>query len=423
MKKLLNFLLELIVAVVTAFVFSLFGLAFSTWLIVILLGLLIWHHVTEYKLLQMLNPKTDKVTELMNLESFSQTISYYRNKNKKEKLENLRLLSKLNKNIQVLPDAIIICQADGEISWCNQVAQRMFDFYWHKKIQKNIFNIIFYKQFKHYFAQRKKNRPLVLFTYDKRYIEIHIHQYDPQTLLIIGRDITEMIKLLRSRQTFLSNINHELRTPLTILQGYLEILEDSPKQTVLQQKAIKAMQEQSFRMTHLLEQLNLLAKIETSSNKEHKLFNMSAMILSLQTEAEILNTYNHQISFNVIPNIEIWGNQDQLHSVVSNLIYNAIKHSGKECRIEIHWQPCEQGMEFSVKDNGIGIPDIHLPHLTERFYRVDESRSKKTGGSGLGLAIVKHALEQHNANLIITSQEGEGSCFSFILNQSLISND
>lgn len=415
MKKLLNFLAELILSITLAFTFSLFALDFMSWLAVIAIGVIVWHHIIEYRLLQRLNPQNKKEIELLNLENFSQTMADYRQKNKKEKFENLRLLSKLNKNIQYLPDATIICQDNGDILWCNQMAQKMFDFYWHKKTQKNILNVIFYKQFKHYFVQPRKSRPLVLLTYNERYIEIHIHQYDPETLLIIGRDITEMIKLLRSRQTFLSNINHELRTPLTVLQGYLEILADQPVQSLLQEKAIKAMQEQSLRMTNLLQQLNMLAKIETSSNKEHQLFNMSIMILSLKKDIEILNTHSHKITFDIQPNIEIFGNEHQLHSVVSNLIYNSIKHSGQECHIEISWKPCEQGMKFEVKDDGIGIPEIHLPHLTERFYRVDESRSKKTGGSGLGLAIVKHALEQHGSTLNITSKEGEGSSFSFVL--------
>lgn len=420
MKKLLNLFIELILSVSLSFLFSIFALSFLEWLIVILLFLLVWHHIIEYRLLKILNPKKKKSNELINLDSFSETVAYYRNKNKKEKFENLRLLSKLNKNIQYLPDAIIICDAEGDISWCNQIAQKMFDFYWHKKTQKNVLNVIFYEQFKHYFVQPKKQRPLVLFTHNEHYVEIHIHQYDTQTLMIIARDITEMIHLLRSRQTFLSNINHELRTPLTVLQGYLEILADTPNQDLLQQKAIKSMQEQSLRMTHLLQQLNLLAKIETSSSKDHEKFNMSAMILSLKKEADILNIFQHQIHFNISPDIYILGNENQLYSAVSNLIYNAIKHSGEKRIIDVSWQPCEQGMLFSVKDDGIGIPQIHLPHVTERFYRVDESRSMKTGGSGLGLAIVKHALEQHHSVLEIASKESEGSCFSFIIKQDLI---
>lgn len=420
MKKLLNFLTELLLAASLAWLFSIFALSFSAWFAVILSLLLIWHHVTEYRLLQLLYPKKKASNELINLESFSETAAYYRDKNKKEKFENLRLLSKLNKNIQYLSDAILICEADGEISWCNQMAQKMFDFYWHKKTQKNIFNVIFYDQFKHYFVQQKKNRPLVLFTHNQRYIEIHIHQYDLQSVLIVARDITEMIQLLRSRQTFLSNINHELRTPLTVLQGYLEMLADHPSQDLFLQKAIQSMREQSVRMTHLLQQLNMLAKIETSSNQDHQVFNMSAMIMALQKETGILNSDQHRIIFTIAPDVHVLGNEHQLQSAVSNLIYNAIKHAGRQSTILIDWQPCEKGMRFSVQDDGIGIAEIHLVHLTERFYRVDESRSKKTGGSGLGLAIVKHALEQHHASLTITSKEGQGSCFSFVISKGLL---
>lgn len=420
MKKLLNFLTELLLAASLAWLFSIFSLSFSAWFAVILSLLLIWHHVTEYRLLQLLYPKKKASNELINLESFSETAAYYRDKNKKEKFENLRLLSKLNKNIQYLSDAILICEANGEISWCNQMAQKMFDFYWHKKTQKNIFNVIFYDQFKYYFAQPKKNRPLVLFTHNQRYIEIHIHQYDLQSVLIVARDITEMIQLLRSRQTFLSNINHELRTPLTVLQGYLEMLADHPSQDLFLQKAIQSMREQSVRMTHLLQQLNMLAKIETSSNQDHQVFNMSAMIMALQKETGILNSDQHRIIFTISPDVHVLGNEHQLQSAVSNLIYNAIKHAGRQSTILIDWQPCEKGMRFSVQDDGIGIAEIHLAHLTERFYRVDESRSLKTGGSGLGLAIVKHALEQHHSILEITSKESEGSCFSFVIKQDLI---
>ncbi|MDY2948176.1 MAG: PAS domain-containing sensor histidine kinase, partial [Mannheimia varigena] len=141
MKKLLNFLAELILSITLAFTFSLFALDFMSWLAVISIGVIVWHHIIEYRLLQRLNPQNKKEIELLNLENFSQTMADYRQKNKKEKFENLRLLSKLNKNIQYLPDATIICQDNGDILWCNQMAQKMFDFYWHKKTQKNILNV------------------------------------------------------------------------------------------------------------------------------------------------------------------------------------------------------------------------------------------------------------------------------------------
>lgn len=420
MKKILNFVLEISLAASIAFLFSIFTSDFIIWFALIAVLLLAWHHSTEYRLLNVLNPNTNDEFKLLQLENLSQTEAYYRTQNNKEKRANLRLLSKVNKNIQYLPDAMILCQQNGDISWCNPMAQKMFDFYWHKKTQKNIFNVIFYEQFKHYFSQSKKQRPLVLLTHNERYLEIHLSPYDTHNVLIVARDITDMIRLLHSRQKFLSNINHELRTPLTVLQGYLEILADNEIQDPIQQKAIQAMQEQSQRMGHLLQQLNLLAKIETSSDKEFQPFDMSAMINSLRKDTDILNTYQHHIEFDIQPAVMILGNEHQLRSAVSNLIYNAIKHSGNHCHIQIQWQSNEQGMEFKITDNGIGISAQHIPHLTERFYRVDESRSHLTGGSGLGLAIVKHTLAQYQSRLEIQSSEAKGSCFSFVIPQRFI---
>ncbi|HHF5121966.1 TPA: phosphate regulon sensor histidine kinase PhoR [Haemophilus influenzae] len=411
MKKILNFIVEINLAIII----SLFTSDFILWFAIILLLILAWHHINEYRLLKYLNLKQDNKFSLLQLGTFSQTEAYHRHRIYKEKCASLRLLSQINKNIKYLPDAIIICQHNGNISWCNSIAQQMFDFCWNKKVQKNIFDAIFYEQFKHYFFQSKKRRPLVLLTYNQRYIEVQSHAYNSHMILVVARDITDMIHLLNSRQKFLSNINHELRTPLTVLQGYLEILADNNTQNPLQKKAIFAMQEQSQRMEHLLQQFNFLAKIETTSDKDFRTFDMSAMINSLRKDTDILNTYNHHIEFIIQPNIIIFGNEFQLRSAVSNLIYNAIKHSGKQCHIQIKWETCEQGIKFNVIDNGVGISPQHIPHLTERFYRVDESRSHLTGGSGLGLAIVKHTLLQYHSHLNIESTKTKGSSFSFII--------
>ncbi|MGY4677791.1 phosphate regulon sensor histidine kinase PhoR [Pasteurella sp. P03HT] len=414
--------IELILAVAVASLFSYFAQSFSFWFIIALICLLVFHHYNEFKLLNMLTPEevpTKKKTLL--LENISQTTAYYKSKNRRDKIKALRLLSKLNKNIQYLPDAILICDQSGTISWCNHASQEMFLFYWNKKVtHKSIFSVIFYNEFKHYFYQTVRKRPLVLLTNENRYIEMNIHQDDNQSRVIIARDVTQMIRLLHSRQTFLSNINHELRTPLTVLQGYLELLEAEPNQSALTQKALHAMQEQSKRMANLLHQLNLLAKIENASNTEHDIINMSRLILNLKENATFLNHYDHQIHFEITPDIYVRGDESQLQSAVSNLIYNAIKHAGQHCQINIRWQYCEQGAEFSVQDNGIGIAQHHLYHLTERFYRVDESRSNQTGGNGLGLAIVKHALEHHHSQLQIESEEQKGSRFSFILPSHLL---
>lgn len=416
-----HFALELLFAGGISFLFSLFSQTFSLWFIVCLILLLIWHHYNELTLLEILDPnkQATKKRKTSAIEHISQTAAYYQQSKRKDKIKTLRLLSKLNKNIQYLPDAIIICEENGDISWCNQVAQEMFDFFWDKKSPKNVFKVIFYTEFKHYFRQSKRTRPLVILTHNKRYIELNLNSYDSESYLIVARDVTSFIRLMHSRQTFLANMNHELRTPLTVLQGYLEMLEGDYATPALQQKAIEAMKEQSQRMANLLQQLGVLAKIEHSTNADHQRLNMSGLISAMQKNTDML-TDSQQVIFDVEPDIYVIGDEGQLQSAVSNLIYNAIRHAGEETTIEIRWEKVEQGAKFSVSDNGIGIEPQHLAHLTERFYRVDESRSNKTGGSGLGLAIVKHALEQHQTRLEISSEVGKGSQFSFIIPSELV---
>lgn len=409
-------ILEAILVLSAAFIFSLFAKDFNFWLVICLVLALIWHHKNELKLLEMLYPQARSKNRKSILEYVSPSQAYWERKSRKEKIKTLRLLSKLNKNIQYLPDGVIICQKDGEISWCNSTAQEIFSFYWNKKAYKNIFNIIFYPEFRDYFNGSAHQHPLILLTTDQRYIEININIYDTSKYLVIMRDSTQLIRLLHSRQTFLSNVNHELRTPLTVLQGYLELLAENKNEDGIYNKAIQSMLEQSKRMSHLLDQLSLLAKIEHSNN-QHYPVNISKMLDSLQKNALILHNTSQNITFEIEPDLEILGDEGQLQSVTSNLIYNAIRHSGANTNIHISWKRCPEGAKFSVSDDGIGISEKHIPHLTERFYRVDESRNNQTGGSGLGLAIVKHALEQHHTYLDIQSKEGKGSCFSFIIKE------
>lgn len=416
-----HLMIELLLAASSAFLFSLFAQNFLFWFTINLVLLLIWHHHNEFSLLQIINPNRPlaKTKISRGIEHLSQTAAYHQARSRREKIQTLRLLSKLNRNIQYLPDAIIICENNGDISWCNQAAQQLFEFFWDKNTQKNALNVIFYPEFKHYFQQNRHKRPLVLLTHHKHYIELNLTRYDSNAMMLIARDVTTFVRLLHSRQTFLANINHELRTPLTVLQGYLEMLETDNQNPQLQHKAIVAMKAQSERMANLLKQLGELAKIEGSNNAEHHAVNVSELILSLQKNTEILQQ-QQRITFDIEPDIQILGDEGQIQSAISNLIYNAIRHAGEEATIHISWQYSEQGAHFSICDNGIGIDIKHLAHLTERFYRVDESRNNQTGGSGLGLAIVKHALEQHQSQLNIHSEIGKGSQFSFIIKPELL---
>lgn len=416
-----HFLLELLLAVGIAFVFGLFAKDFFFWLPINLILLLIWHHYNEFSLLQILSPtpplaKPKGTTPLAHL---SQTAAFHQARSRREKIQTRRLLSKLNRHTQSLPDALIICQTDGKIRWCNPAARELFDFFWDNKTSKNVLNVIFYPEFKTYFQQTNHKRPLVLFSHNQRYIEVNISRYDEHTLILIARDVSDFVRLLHGRQHFLANINHELRTPLTVLQGYLEMLEVDHSNPKLRYKAISAMKNQSQRMSHLLKQLSELAKIEGSNNAEHHAVNVSALILSLQRNTDILKQ-KQRIVFDITPDIYVLGDEAQLQSAISNLLDNALRHAGEHATIHVRWHRVEQEAHFSIEDNGIGIEPQHLAHLTERFYRVDASRNNKTGGSGLGLAIVKHALEQHQSTLEINSEVGKGSHFGFRIKKALL---
>lgn len=185
--------------------------------------------------------------------------------------------------------------------------------------------------------------------------------------------------------------------------------------------ALQTMQEQTRRMDSLVRQLLTLSRIEAAPAIDMKeTVDVPMMLHLLQREAETLSSGRHEIHFHTDPHLKVLGDDDQLRSAISNLVYNAVNHTPEGTRIDISWLRNRQGAQFKVCDNGPGIPAEHLPRLTERFYRVDKARSRATGGSGLGLAIVKHALSHHNARLEITSIPDKETCFTFTLPSRLI---
>jgi len=238
---------------------------------------------------------------------------------------------------------------------------------------------------------------------------------------MVARDVTQMRQLEGARRNFFANVSHELRTPLTVLQGYLEMMEDAKLEEPFRTKALDTMQEQTRRMDGLVKQLLTLSKIEASANIDlHEKVDIPVMLGMLEREVQTLSNGRHEVVFRVNEKLKVFGNEDQLRSAVSNLVYNAVNHTPTGTRIEVSWQQTPHGAQFQISDNGPGIAPQHLPRLTERFYRVDKARSRQTGGSGLGLAIVKHALSHHNTKLEVMSEVGVGTRFMFTLAPKLI---
>lgn len=227
--------------------------------------------------------------------------------------------------------------------------------------------------------------------------------------------VSHIETLARMRKDFVANVSHELRTPLTVVSGYLEALLDQGETAAA--PIYQKMYVQTLRMQHIIEDLLTLSRIETSEvlPVDEAPVDVTGIVQTILQHAEpLLEEKQQQIGTDLDNALKIDGNQEELHSLFSNLIYNAIKYTPSGGSITIRWQQVDDEAIFCVKDTGIGIAKKYIPRLTERFYRVDKGRSRESGGTGLGLAICKHILIRHDAELLIESEEGKGSEFSCV---------
>ncbi|PIJ52265.1 two-component system sensor histidine kinase PhoR [Erwinia sp. OLTSP20] len=411
--------LELVLVCLPALIVGLrFG--YLPWLLMLaLLALMIWHARNLMRLSHWVwvDRKMTPPTGRGSWESVFYGLNQMQSRNRRRRRELRQLIKRFRSGAESLPDALVLATDDGIIFWCNGLAQQILGLRWPEDYGQNILNLLRYPEFARYLRERDFSRPLTLVISHSRHIEFRIMPYSEGQWLIVARDVTQMHNLEGARRNFFANVSHELRTPLTVLQGYLEVLQDGEMPPALREKALSTMQEQSRRMDTLVKQLLTLSRIEAAPSFElQDKIDVPVMLSMLQREAETLSGGRHQIHFHTDPHLRVLGNDEQLRSAISNLVYNAVNHTPQGTRIDVSWLRTPQGgARFTVKDNGPGIAPEHIPRLTERFYRVDKARSRQTGGSGLGLAIVKHALSHHNARLDITSVAHQETVFSFTL--------
>jgi two-component system phosphate regulon sensor histidine kinase PhoR len=230
------------------------------------------------------------------------------------------------------------------------------------------------------------------------------------------RDITQLDRLETTRRDFVANVSHELKTPLTVLNGFLETIRELPVTEEQRQHYLGLMQGQAHRMQNIVDDLLVLSKLEsTTSTTQEEPITMRPIIDRLVADAVNISRGQHQIVVANIAKARLLGAEDELVSAFSNLVSNAVRYTPEQGTITLDWGIDTRGQGvFSVQDTGPGIASQHLPRLTERFYRVDRSRSRETGGTGLGLAIVKHVATRHQAQLVIDSEVGKGSRFSIV---------
>lgn len=343
-------------------------------------------------------------------------IYYLQRRQEREKQRLQGVVTRIQDTTAALPDAVVLLDERGNMTWWNQAATDLLGLLPGDK-QNPLTNFVRNPRFVRYFDGGDYKEPIALASpiNENKQLQIQITRYGQGERLVMIRDITRLHRLEAMRKDFVANVSHELRTPLTVIKGYLETLADLTDNVPPKwQSALRQMQQQSERMALLVNDLITLSKLETE-NIEHKQTTvaLTPLLQAVCDEATACapdNSFQFNLQCEVDVNIK--GNQKELHSAFSNLVTNAIKYSPAGGEILIHCFKGDDGLKVAVTDHGIGIDPIHIPRLTERFYRVDKSRSINTGGTGLGLAIVKHVLLRHDGTLTITSVPNRGSTFT-----------
>ena len=318
---------------------------------------------------------------------------------------------------QASPNGIVMLDDQDQIEWCNSIAERFFGLNYKRDVMQKINFLIRRPEFIHYLSRRHFDEPFLLERMGPAAnlsLMLQAFPYSEKRHLLLVQDVTDLQKADAMRRDFVANVSHEMRTPITVLMGFLETLHSLELDKSQRDQYFEMMMSQAQRMKSLVEDLLTLANLEANTLPATlKPIKVSTLMALLKNDAEALSQGRHAFDFEVNSPMNLLGEEREVLSAFSNLVSNAVRYTPDIGSIQVSWNINAQGQgEFSVKDTGPGIASEHLSRLTERFYRVDRSRSRDTGGTGLGLAIVKHIATRHQAQLLINSEPGKGSTFN-----------
>jgi len=330
--------------------------------------------------------------------------------------------------LQASPNGVVLLDSQMRIEWFNQTASMHFGFEALRDREQHFGNLVRDPGFAAYFAARDFERDVIMpgradSTTRPVRLAVRLHPYSDAKMLLLSRDITAVEQAEAMRRDFVANVSHEIRTPLTVLAGFVETLQTLSLDEADRQRYLDLMARQSARMQTLVSDLLTLSRLEGSppvGSTEWVSAHMLMQQVAQEVQALTMHVVQgsgqpHLIRFEETGSSEIAGASSELLSAMANLAGNAVRYTPPGGEIIVRWrQLTDERGEFSVQDTGPGIAAEHIPRLTERFYRVDSSRSRDTGGTGLGLAIVKHVAQRHGAELKIESTPGKGSTFSLV---------
>jgi two-component system phosphate regulon sensor histidine kinase PhoR len=329
---------------------------------------------------------------------------------------DLRLaLERFVSGAEALPEGVVVLDHNDRVEWANPQAEAHLGLDLKRDRRAPIVNLVRQPAFIAYLSGGDFSEPVIVQSTREAAttLSIQIVPFGVEEKLLMSRDITRLEAVARMRRDFIANVSHELKTPLTVLGGFIETLTDVDLDERQRQRCLALMQEQAKSMQRLVADLIALSALETEQTPAHEAeFDIVPLLLSVSADAKALSAGKHEITLTIRDAATVLGGRDELASAFGNLVSNAVRYTPEGGRIALDWRVTPDGGEFSVTDSGIGIAAEHIPRLTERFYRVDRSRSRATGGTGLGLAIVKHVLIRHQGELLIDSEPGQGSRFT-----------
>ena len=319
---------------------------------------------------------------------------------------------------QAVPDGMVILNSSDQIEWCNPASRKYLGLDCERDRGQFIRYLMRQAHFLAFLDEADYAKRLVCKSPLNREITLSVQlvPFGASQKLLVARDITDLERVDAMRRDFIANVSHELRTPLTVVGGFVETLADATDLPPAESRRyFDLMLDHTRRMQHLLDDLLTLSRLESDDGAfKDETVHVHDLARSLKSEAESLSRNRHHVHLQIDSAAHIKGGMQEIRSALSNLVSNAVRYTPEGGDITLAWRERNGEGVFSVIDTGEGIAAEHIPRLTERFYRVDRSRSRETGGTGLGLAIVKHVLTRHNARLEIHSVPGKGSTFSVV---------
>ena len=335
-------------------------------------------------------------------------------------------LQKFLEAIQASPNGVVMLDSTWHIVWCNLTAAQHLGIDGKRDLQQIIKNLVRDPGFTAYLTAGDFSGPVELPGRDylqdpPQRISVQVHPYAEGRMLLLSRDVTALQQAETMRRDFVANVSHEIRTPLTVLSGFVETMQNLPLDESDRARYLALMAQQALRMQTLVSDLLTLSRLEGSPVPgSSECFDAVELLDTALDEAralsEVLAQGSHQLVRVPGPALQLLGSRSECYSAVSNLLSNAVRYTPAGGQVSAGWRLLpDGGAELAVTDTGPGIAPEHVPRLTERFYRVDRSRSRETGGTGLGLAIVKHVVQRHGAHLRIESRLGKGSVFTIAM--------